>query len=171
MLGLTALGVVHTVLALVALVTALVALVRDKEIRVDTRLGQSYVWATALTALTGLGIFNHGSFGKPHVLSIVTLAVLALAALARRSTLFGGASANVERVSYSATVLFHLIPGLAESTTRLPPGAPLFASAGAPELAAANGVLFVLFVVGAVLQVRYFRARRAASGARKAFEG
>ena len=83
----------------------------------------------------------------------------------RRSQLFGAASANVERVSYSATVFFHLIPGITETSTRLPPGAPLVASPEAPELAAAGGVLLVLFVIGAVLQVRHFRAKRAAAGA------
>src|SRR5256885_5143240 len=87
------------------------------------------------------------------------------AAGVRRGQLFGAASANVERVSYSATVFFHLIPGITETSTRLPPGAPLVASPEAPELAAAGRVLLVLFVIRAVLQVRHFRSKRPATGA------
>jgi len=37
--------------------------------------------ATAITSPTGFGIFQHGGFGKPHVLGIVTLLVLAIAAV------------------------------------------------------------------------------------------
>jgi uncharacterized membrane protein len=160
MLGLTTLGTFHTAFAVIAVIAAIACFVRDKQIRADTRLGVLYISITVLTCLTALGIFRHGAFGKPHVLSIVTLIVLGVAALAGRTRVFGGVSREVEIVSYSATFFFHLIPGITEASTRLPLGAPLLASADAPELKAAGGVLFLLFVIGAVLQVRYFRARR-----------
>lgn len=41
---------------------------------------------------------------------------------------------------------------------RLPLGAPLVANAKAPELKAVAGALFVLFLIGAGLQVRRLRA-------------
>jgi hypothetical protein len=94
------------------------------------------------------------------VLGIVSLLVLALAAVAARTTSFGRASADVETVSYSATFLFHLIPGTTETSTRLPLRAPLLASAEDPALQAATGVMFVAFVIGAVLQVRHLRGQR-----------
>jgi hypothetical protein len=62
-------------------------------------------------------------------------------------------------VSYSATFLFHMIPGVTETTTRLPLGAPLLPNADAPALQAAAGVLGVLFLIGAALQVRRLRTR------------
>jgi len=158
MFGLTSLGVVHTAISLVAVVAGLIALVRDKRISPDTRLGRIYLWTTVLTCLTGFGIFQHGGFGKPHALGIITLLVLGVAELARRGSLFGRWSANVVMVGYSLTFLFHLIPGITETSTRLPLGAPLLASAEAPELQAASGLLFLLFLVGAFLQVRHFRA-------------
>ena len=155
--GLTSLGVVHTIISLVAVVAGVIALVRDKRISPDNRLGQIYLWTTVLTCLTGFGIFQHGGFGKPHALGIITLVVLGVAQFARRGSLFGGASPHVVTVSYSLTFLFHLIPGITETTTRLPLGAPLLASPEAPELQAAAGVLFLLFLIGAVWQVRHFR--------------
>jgi len=157
MFGLTSLGVVHTAISLVAVVAGLIALARDKRISPDTRLGKIYLWTTVLTCVTGFGIFQHGGFGKPHALGIITLLVLGVAELARRGRLFGGWSSNVVMVSYSLTFLFHLIPGITETSTRLPLGAPLLASAEAPELQAASGLLFLLFLVGAFLQVRHFR--------------
>jgi len=159
MLGLTPLGVIHTAISLIAMAAGLIALFRDKEITPRNRMGQIFVITTVLTCLTGFGIFQHGGFGKPHVLGIITLLVLAIAAAAGYSKLFGRAAPYVETVSYSATFFFHWIPAIAETTTRLPPGAPLLASPEAPELQAATAALFVVFLIGATLQVRRLRAR------------
>lgn len=134
MAGLTTLGVIHTAISLIAVAAGLIALVRDKEISPRNRLGQIYVVTTVVTCLTGFGIFEHGGFGKPHALGIVTLVVLAVAAVAGYSRLFGRVSPYVETVSYSATFFFHWIPATTETSTRLPLGAPLVANADAPEL-------------------------------------
>lgn len=158
--GLTTLGVIHTAISLVALAAGLIALIRDKQITLDNGLGKTYVITTALTALTGFGIFQHGGFGKPHVLGVITLVVLAVAWVAGRTALFGGWSKVIEVVSYSATFLFHWIPTITETSTRLPLGAPLLPDAEAPELVKATGVLVVLFVIGAALQVRRLRKQR-----------
>lgn len=159
MFGLTPLGVIHTAISLIAVAAGLIALFRDKEISPRNRIGQIYVIATVLTCLTGFGIFQHGGFGKPHVLGIVTLVVLVVAAVAGYTRLYGRASPYVETVSYSMTFFFHWIPAIAETTTRLPPGAPLLPNADAPELQAVTGALFVVFLIGATLQVRRLRAR------------
>jgi hypothetical protein len=68
----------------------------------------------------------------------------------------------VEIVSYSATFLFHWIPAVTETTTRLPAGAPLFPDAEAPGLQVVSAVLFVLFLVGVTLQLRRLRAEQRA---------
>lgn len=169
MLGLTSLGTFHTAISLVAVSAGIVALVRDREISPRKRVGQVYVVTTIVTCVTGFGIFQHGGFGKPHALGVVTLLVLGLAAFAARGSTFGRASRYVEAVAYSATFFFHFIPGLVETTTRLPLGNPLVADREGPELQAATGVLFLLFVIGAALQVRRMRAQTthpSSSGAR-----
>jgi uncharacterized membrane protein len=158
MLGLTSLGIVHTAISLVALGAGIVALVRDKEITSRNGLGKLYIWTTVLTCLTGFPIMQHGGFGKPHALGIITLLVLVVATLAGKGKLFGRASRYVEVVSYSVTFFFHWIPTLVETTTRLPVGKPLIADRDGPELQAATGVLFLLFLIGAALQVRRMRA-------------
>lgn len=164
MLGLTTLGTFHTAISLVAVGAGITALVRDREISPRNRLGQVYVATTVITCLTGFGIFQHGGFGKPHVLGVITLLVLGVAAIAARTRVFGRASRYVEALAYSATFLFHWIPGLVETTTRLPIGRPLVADREGPELQAAAGGLFVLFLIGAALQVLRMRRQGAHAG-------
>jgi len=158
MFGLTPLGVFHTTFSLVAVTAGLIALLRDGRITSTTRSGMIYIMTTAITCLTGFGIFQHGGFNKAHVLGIITLVVLAIAWIAGHSTLFGRAARYVETIGYSATMLFNLIPGITETTTRLPLGAPLLPNADAPALQVATGVLLVLFLIVAALQVRVLRA-------------
>jgi len=158
MLGLTTLGVIHTAISLVAVAAGIVALMRDKAITGKNSLGNVYVIATALTCLTGFGIYQHGGFGKPHVLGILTLLALGVAALAERSAAFSAKWPSVATVTYSLTLFFHAVPAITETTTRFPLGAPFIADREGPELKMAAGVCFVIFVIGAVLQVR--RRRR-----------
>jgi uncharacterized membrane protein len=141
-MGLTTLGIVHTVISLVAVAAGLIALIRDREISSQNRTGKIYVITTILTCLTGFGIFQHGGFGKPHVLGIITLLVLGVAAMAEKSRFFGRLSRYVAVVSYSATFFFHMIPAVTETTTRLPVGHPLVADRDGPELQAAAASCF-----------------------------
>jgi len=160
--GLTYLGVAHTLISLVAVAAALIAFFRDKEIIAASTLGRVYIWTTVLTCLTAFGIFQHGGFGKPHALGVITLLVLGIAWVAGNTKVLGRASAYVETLSYSITFLFHMIPAITETSTRLPLGAPLLPNADAPELKVVTGVLLLLYIIGAALQVRRIRARHAA---------
>ncbi|MBO9650585.1 MAG: hypothetical protein J7605_18935 [Variovorax sp.] len=157
--GLTPLGTVHTAISLVAVIAGLIAFFRYREISMNNRAGRVYVIATVLTCLTGFGIFQHGGFGKPHALGIITLVVLAVAWQAGRSSIFGKLSPYVAMVSYSLTFFFHMIPGATETATRLPLGAPWVADPDAsPALQAVIGGVFVVFLIGATLQVLRLRA-------------
>jgi uncharacterized membrane protein len=157
MLGLTPLGAIHTAISLAALIAGLAAFFRDKGINPANTLGQVYIWATVLTCLTGFGIFERGGFGKPHALGVMTLLVLGMAWLAARGGLFGARAAAVMTVSYSLTFFFHMIPAMTETAVRLPVGSPLAASPEAEWLQMAAGVLFLVFLIGATLQVRRLR--------------
>lgn len=159
MAALSTLGIIHTAISLVALAAGIRAFIRYKEISPASGAGMLYIVMTVLTCLTGFFIFAHGGFGKPHALGVLTLLVLGVAGMARFSKVFGRAGPAVETVSYSLTFFFHFIPGVTETTTRLPVGAPLVAGHDAPELVVITGLLFVVFLVGATIQVRRLRAR------------
>jgi len=160
MFGLTTLGVIHTLISLVAVGAGIVGFVRDKRIDLDNRAGKTYLVMTILTCLTGFGIFQHGGFGKPHALGVLTLLVLAVAwKVAARPAL--------QTVLLSLTFFFHMIPAVTETLTRVPMGAPILPNAEAPELQVITGAMFVLFVIGATLQVRRLNqlARKPLGGA------
>ncbi len=158
MFGLTSLGIVHTIISLFAVAAGAIVLLRDGKISWNNSLGKFYVITTILVCLTGFGIFQHGGFGKPHVLGIVTLLVFGIIWAASKQN-FGKRSPYVETVCYSLTFFFHFIPAITESATRLPLDAPLAASPDDSRIQAAVGVCFVLFVIGAALQVRSLKAK------------
>lgn len=150
MFGLTILGIIHTAISLVAVAAGIVGLARDKRIDFANGAGKTYLVATVLTCVTGFGIFQHGGFGKPHALGVLTLLVLATAWFVR-------ARVAVQAVLLSTTFFFHFIPSVTETLTRLPLHSPLLADAEAPELKLITGVMFVVLVIGATLQVRRLR--------------
>lgn len=162
MFGLTTLGTIHTAISLIALAAGFVALAQHKEISTRTGAGLTFVVATILVCLTGFGIFQHGGFGNPHILGIVTLVVLAVAFLAERRAPFGRASRYVETVSYSLAFFLHFIPGTVETLVRLPAAAPYLSNPEDPKAQPIIGVFFLIFLAGATLQV--LRLRRASAG-------
>lgn len=140
-------------LSLIALIAGFGALWRYKEISTGTLSGQTFVGGTVLSCVTGLGIFQHGGFGNPHILAIVTLVVLAVALAAEYLNVFGRVSRHVATVSYSLSFFFHFIPGTVETLTRLPAGALYLSGPDDPKTQPIIGSFFLLFLVGATLQV------------------
>ena len=157
-LHLTPLGLLHTILSVVVVVAAIAALIRDKEISPQSGIGRIYIWTLVLTCLTGLPIFRHGGIGPPHVLGVLILATLAVAAIADRTRLFGRFAAYVRTVAYSATVFFLSISTVTETLTRLPPSDPVIASPDATIFKILYLALLILFLIGAALQIRKLRA-------------
>jgi len=167
MLGMTYFGLFHTLISLVAVIAGVISFLRAGGISSDDVPGRVYVAFTIASCVTALGIFHHGGFGPPHAMAILTLVVLGVAAVAGRSSLFGQASRYVETLGYSATFLFHMIPAVTETATRLPPGHPLAASADAPALKATYLVLLMLYVIGAVAQCAALRREAFRSAGRR----
>ena len=108
------LGWFHTAMGVIALVSGAVTLVKYKEITLTTRGGQIYLAATLVTAVTALGIFQHGFFGPGHALAVMTLLALAVGTVAAKTGLFGRFSRYVMAISYSGTLLFHCIPAITD---------------------------------------------------------
>ena len=158
MFGMTPFGLFHTLISLVAVVAGGIALFKHREIGSRSGSGRSYVYFTAATCVTGLFIFHHGGFGKPHALAIITLAVLAVAYAAERMQRPGSGWRYVSTLGYLLTLYFHVIPGFTETATRIPAGHPLVASPDDPRLQAVIGVAFLPFLYGGFLQVKRLRA-------------
>ena len=151
------LGWFHTALGAIALLSGAFTLAKFKEITLQTRSGQIYLVATLITAVTALGIYQHGVFGPGHVLAVATLLALAVGTLASTTQLFGKLARYVRAVSYSATLLFHCIPAVTDGLLRLPVGDPVLTSIEDPVLKMCYLVLLIVFLVGVSLQLRWIR--------------
>jgi uncharacterized membrane protein len=149
------LGWFHTIMGIIAMLSAVYTLVKFKEISLENRSGQIYLLTTLATAVTALGIFQHGNFNPAHALAILTLLALAVGTIAATIKPFGGLSRYVQAVSYTATLLFHSIPAITDSLMRLPIGDPVLTSIEDPLLQKCYMVLLALFVVGVSLQLRW----------------
>src|SRR5262245_3061744 len=156
-MNLTPLGIIHTLLSLVAVVAALAMLVREGGISPRSGIGRVYIWSLVATCLTGLPIFRHGTIGPPHITGVLTLAAFVLAFVAAKGT-FGVSSARVETISYWVTLLLLGISTVTEILTRVPPSGPLVASPDAGVLKVLYLGLLVLFVIGLTRQLRHPRA-------------
>jgi len=158
MLGLTLLGTFHTAISLIAVVAGFVALARERAISTRSAAGLIFFGGTVISCLTAFGIFQHGGFGVPHVFAIVTLVVLAVALAAERAAALGWLSRYVATVGYSFALFLHFVPATVETLTRLPAGAPYLANPEDPKAQPIIGLFFLLFLIGATLQVLRLRS-------------
>ena len=154
---LTPFGMFHTAIGLIAVVYGVIALARDKQISPKNHLGQFYLVATLVTAVSALALFRQGGFGLPHALAVWTLIALAIGTTAAGSSLFGRASPYVQAASYSITMLFHLIAAVTAWSTRFPPTASRGASSDATIAHGIDLALVLAFLVGATLQALWLR--------------
>lgn len=159
MFGLTSLGTLHTAIGLVALWAGYQSLLQRGAIDPRQRLGQVYLWTTVATCLSGFGIFQRGGFNEAHLLGLLTLLVIGIALLPLRAR----AWPYVQTVLWTLTLFFHMVPGLTETFTRLPLGAPLFTGPDDPKLQATVGVVFAVFGVVMAAQVLRMRKRQQAA--------
>ena len=155
--GLTPLGVFHTAVSLVALYTGIWALIRYKQFSVYERLTQVYLIFTFITAASGLGIFQHGGFGPPHVLAILTILAIVAGVVIEKTVMFGGLTRYAQALCYSTTLFFHAIPGFNESLSRLPPGKPITSGPDDPKFQVIAGVIFLVYAVLMLVQLIWLK--------------
>ncbi len=158
--GITIFGAIHTFISLAAVVAGVYSLARHGGIDSASRAGQAYIVLTAASCVTGLFIFHHGGFGPPHALAILTLVLLACAFALEVKAAGSIFRRCASTLAYSATLFLHSIPGLTETFTRLPAGAPWFDGPDDPRLAVAIGMIFIVFLLGATIQLVRLRKTR-----------
>jgi uncharacterized membrane protein len=146
------------------LFAGLYGLLRFGDIRFARGSGKTYVLATIVTCVTGLFIFRHGGFNEAHVLSILTLIVLAIGWQADRGAADRGGRRTIAALCFTLTVFFHFIPGFNETLVRIPVGDPFINGPRDPKLLALVGGTFVVFAIFGVFQARRLLRRGDAVG-------
>ena len=153
----TMLGWFHTVLGVVAVLSGFYTLYKYRVISVKEGPGKLYVYVTLLVAGSALGIYNQGGFGIAHILAVLTLLALAGGLIMEKIKLFGSLSKYFQALSYTSTLLFHMIPAITDFLRRLPVGDPFIDSFEDPLLVNFYLAFLLLFVVGIIAQIFWLK--------------
>ncbi len=77
-MGLSNLGIFHTIIGVIAIVTAIVSYIRYGKINLSQLSGKVYFYGTLITSLTALGLSKNG-FNIGHVFSVVIILLVSVA--------------------------------------------------------------------------------------------
>lgn len=154
---LSALGIIHTAISIIALLVAYYALYRSGKIDPASGSGKSYIILTILTCVTGFPIMKTGHLTPGHYVAIIILILLPIGIYANR--FLGKAGKYVQVVAMSTTLFLSMVPAIVETLTRLPISHPI--AAGPDDLILKNSLtaLFVLYLSGVIYQVVKIKKR------------
>ena len=153
----TLFGWFHTIVGVLALLFGFYTLARYKVIGFSQPTGRAYLLLTLVAAASALGIYKHGGFGVAHGLAVLTILAVMVGATAEKTGIFGRMSRYLQAASYSATLLFHMIPAITDGLMRLPTEAPIVTTLEDPLLRGFYLSFLVAYVVGFALQIRWLR--------------
>jgi len=143
--GISLIGWIHTITGSLAIFIGIYILHKYKLIAYSLHSGKIYIFLTGISAATSLFIFNNGGFNLAHLLGLFTLFALFIGFIFERKQIFFF-FLYFQAFSYSATLLFSLIPGISEVFTRLPSGNPIAQSIFDPVLQKTFLLLTFLYI-------------------------
>ncbi len=152
-MGLSNLGIFHTVIGVAAIVAAIIAFVKYGKIDLSQLTGKIYFYCTLITSLTALGISKHGGFNPGHAFSILIVILILLAYLLYWRKKDTGRARYFENFCLSFSFFLSLVPTVNETFTRVPVGHPLAKDIKDPVIANTLLLLLVLFTAGTVYQI------------------
>lgn len=151
-MGLSSLGIFHTIVGVGAIVAAIVSYLKFGKIHLGQLSGRIYFYGTLITSLTALGISKHGGFNPGHFFSIL-IVILILAAHFLYSRKKGNTrSRYFENFSLSFSFFLSWLPTINETFTRIPIGNPLAKDINDPLIGQTLLILLLLFVWGSIFQ-------------------
>lgn len=153
-MGLSYLGIFHTVIGVVAIIAAFVSLIKRAKIDLGKITGKIYFYCTLVASLTALGLSSVKGVNPGHILALfIVFLILAAYFLYLRKP--GNVRARyIENFFLSFSYFLSLIPTVNETFTRVPVGHPLAKGPTDPLIAKTLLVLLFLFIAGSVWQFR-----------------
>jgi len=156
-MGLSNLGIFHTVIGIIAIIAAIISYVRYGKINLGHLTGKIYFYFTIITSLTSLGISKRGGVNPGHAFALV-IVILVLAAYFLHAKKQGNnRSRFFENFYLSLSFFFSWLPAINETFTRIPVGHPWAKGPADPLIARTLLLFLVLFIVGSVYQFRQQR--------------
>lgn len=153
-MGLSSLGIFHTIIGVVAIIAALTDFIKYGKINLNALSGKIYFYGTVVTSLTSLGISKHGGFNPGHVFAIFIIILVLAAYFLNSKKKNSGRARYFENFWLSFSFFLSLVPTVNETFTRVPVGHPLAKDIKDPVIATTLLVLLVLFTAGSIYQFR-----------------
>lgn len=151
-MGLSNLGIFHTVIGIVAIIAALASFVKYGRINLESKSGLTYFIGTIITSLTALGLSKAGGFNPGHVLSLLVLALVIGGFVLNRRKKGNNNARYFENFFLSFSFFLSMIPTVNETLTRVPVHAPLASGPKDPLIGKTLLIVLVLFIAGSVYQ-------------------
>ncbi|MGN7808678.1 hypothetical protein [Flavobacterium sp. 22076] len=156
-MGLSSLGIFHTIIGVGAIIAALVDFIKYGKINLNKLSGKIYFYGTIITSLTSLGISKHGGFNPGHAFSIFIIFLVLGAYFLNAKRKNSARSRYFENFWLSFSFFLSLVPTVNETFTRIPVRRPLAKDITDPIIGRTLLFLLLLFVIGSVYQ--FFRQR------------
>ncbi len=153
-MGLSSLGIFHTIIGIVAIVAAIYGFAKDGKIDLDKISGKIYFYFTLVTSLTALGLSSIKGINPGHILALLIVALIATAYFLYSKKQGNNRARYMETFFLTFSFLLSMIPTVNETFNRIPIGHPLAHGPKDPLIAKTLLALFILFIVGSVLQFK-----------------
>ncbi len=153
-MGLSGLGIFHTIIGVAAIVAALADFIRYGKINLNAVSGKIYFYGTIITSVTSFGLSKHGGFNPGHVFSIFIILLVMAAYFLNSKKKNSPRARYFENVWLSFSFFLSLVPTVNETFTRVPVGHPLAKDITDPIISNTLLVLLVLFIAGSIYQFR-----------------
>jgi uncharacterized membrane protein len=153
-MGLSNLGIFHTVIGVVAIIAALTAFVRHGKIDLSRTTGKVYFYCTLIASLTALAISKHGGFNAGHVFSLIIIILISAAYFLHSRKKGNLKSRYFENFYLSFSFFLSMLPTVNETFTRIPIGHPLAKDINDPVIGKTLLIILALFVAGSIYQFR-----------------
>jgi len=153
-MGLSNLGIFHTIIGIIAIVAAILSFVRSGKISLEHSTGKIYFYGTVITSLTALGLSKNGGINPGHFFSIFILILVIIAYFLYARKKESKKARYYENFLLSFSFFLSLVPTVNETFTRVPIGHPWAKNPADPVIAKTLLTLLLLFIIGSVFQFR-----------------
>ncbi|MPS64820.1 MAG: hypothetical protein DI622_12115 [Chryseobacterium sp.] len=153
-MGLSNLGIFHTVIGIVAIISAIISLIKSGKINLDTLAGKVYFYFTLISSLTALGLSSVKGVNPGHILALLIVILISVAYILYVRKKGNNGYRLIENFFLSFSFFLSLIPTVNETLSRVPVGNPIASGPKDPIIGTTILFILVLFIIGSILQFR-----------------
>ncbi|MDM1293365.1 hypothetical protein HX021_03535 [Sphingobacterium sp. N143] len=153
-MGLSTLGIFHTVIGIIAIIAAILSLIKNGKINLDTTTGKIYFYFTLISALTALGLSSVKGLNPGHILALLIVILVAVAYFLYTRKKVNNSYRLIENFLLSFSFFLSLIPTVNETLSRVPVGNPIASGPEDPIIGITILIILILFIIGSIVQFR-----------------